>query len=95
MVGVKMTVIKIMPVVVDMGKSAVLGRCVLMAVQMRISLMLFICGIVMLVLMSMGGPLSVIMLFMVIIMAMAMMIVLMGTLVMAAVPVMVMCLFIA
>jgi hypothetical protein len=88
MVGVKMSVIKIMPVVVDMGKSAVLGRCVLMPVQMRISLMLFIYGIVMLVLMSMGGPLSVIMLLMVIIMAMAMMIVLMGTMVMAAVPLM-------
>lgn len=70
-----MTVIKIMPVVVDVGKSAVLGRCVLMAVQMRISLMLFICGIVMLVLMSMGDLLTVIMLFLAIIMVMFIMVV--------------------
>lgn len=93
-----MTVIKIMAVVVNMGKSAVFVLFAIMAVSMQITRVLFKCSIVMLVLMPMGGILVVIMLFMVIIMVMAMMIVLwvlMGTMVMGAVPVMVMCLFIA
>ena len=93
-----MIVVKIMAVVVNMGKSAVFVLFAIMAVSMQITRMLFKCRIVMLVLMPMGGILVVFMLFMVIIMVMALMIVfmmLMGTMVMAAVPVMVMGVFIA
>ena len=72
-----MTVIKIMAVVVNMGKSAVFVLFAIMAVSMQITRMLFKCSIVMLVLMPMGGILVVFMLFMVIIMVMALMIVFM------------------
>jgi len=80
-----MTVIKIMAVVVNMSKSAVFVLFAIMAVSMQITRMLFKCSIVMLVLMPMGGILIVFMLFMV----------LRGTMVMGAVPVMIMCLLIA
>jgi hypothetical protein len=97
MVGVKMTVIKIMPVVVDMGKSAVFVHSVILAVDMQIILMLFIGSIVMLVLMPMRGfgvtMMVGSMLFMVSIMLVFM--VLMGTRIMGAVPVMIMGVFIS
>lgn len=50
----KMTVIKIMPVVVDMGKGAVFVLFAIMAVSMQITRMLFKCSIVMLVPVAMG-----------------------------------------
>jgi len=53
-VGMKMTVIKIMPVVVDMGKGAVFVLFAIMAVSMQITRMLFKCSIVMLVPVAMG-----------------------------------------
>ena len=95
-----MTVIKIMPVVVDMGKSAVFSDSAIMAVNMQIILMLFICSIVMLVLMPMRGfGVTVMigsMLFMVSIMLVFMMLmVLRGTRIMGAVPVMIMGVFIS
>jgi hypothetical protein len=97
MVGVKMTVIKIMPVVVDMGKSAVFSDSAIMAVNMQIILMLFICSIVMLVLMPMRGfgvtMMVRSMLFMVSIMLVFM--VLRRTRIMGAVPVMIMGVFIS
>jgi hypothetical protein len=100
MVGVKMTVIKIMPVVVDMGKSAVFRDSAIMAVNMQIILMFFICSIVMLVLMPMRGfgvtMMIGSMLFMVSIMLVFMMLmVLRGTRIMGAVPVMIMGVFIS
>lgn len=92
-----MTVIKIMPVVVDMGKSAVFFHSVILAVDMQIILMLFIGSIVMLVLMPMRGfgvtMMVGSMLFMVSIMLVFM--VLMGTRIMGAVPVMLMGVFIS
>jgi hypothetical protein len=98
MVGVKMTVIKIMPVIVDMGKSAVFSGSAIMAVDMQIILMFFICSIVMLVLMPMRGfgftMMIGSMLFMVSIMLVFMMLmVLRGTRIMGAVPVMIMGVF--
>jgi hypothetical protein len=85
-----------MPVVVDMGKSAVFSDYAIMAVNMQITRMLFKCSIVMLVLMPMGGILVVFMLFMVSIMLMFMMLmVLRGTRIMGAVPVMIMGVFIS
>jgi hypothetical protein len=100
MVGVKMTVIKIMPVVVDMGKSAVFSGSAIMAVNMRIILMFFVGSIVMLVLMPMRGFKVMMMvgsmLFMVSIMLVFMMLmVLRGTRIMGAVPVMLMGVFIS
>jgi hypothetical protein len=94
--GVKMIVVKIMAVVVNVGKSAVFVLFAIMAVSMQITRMLFKCSIVMLVLMPMGGILVVIMLFMVIIMLVFMMLmVLRGTRIMGAVPVMIMGVFIS
>jgi hypothetical protein len=100
MVGVKMTVIKIMPVVVDMGKSAVFSGSAIMAVNMQIILMFFVGSIVMLVLMPMRGFKVMMMvgsmLFMVSIMLVFMMLmVLRGTRIMGAVPVMIMGVFIS
>jgi hypothetical protein len=97
MVGVKMTVIKIMPVVVDMGKSAVFSGSAIMAVNMQIILMFFVGSIVMLVLMPMRGFKVMMMvgsmLFMVSIMLVFM--VLRRTRIMGAVPVMLMGVFIS
>jgi hypothetical protein len=94
-VGVKMTVVKIMSVVVDMGESAVFVHSVIMAVNMQIILMLFICSSIMLVLMSMGDLLTVIMLFLAIIMVMFIMVVALMIVFMVPRGSMFMCLFIA